>query len=158
MFLLLCILVMWLMIFGVAKFYFATLNSILLPKIIFQFVLLVLVSSFVWLFFAYGLTFNGSLVSPLFEDKLSLEVVLDILFQLCFCLYALVMLIGSVIDRFPLKALLLTVVLWIFLVYCPLVFLIWAPQGPLAQLGVKDFSGGIVVHLSAGVSSLVLAQ
>lgn len=46
MFLLLCILVMWLMIFGVAKSYFATLNTRLASRIIFQFVLVVLVSSF----------------------------------------------------------------------------------------------------------------
>ncbi|RLU53269.1 ammonium transporter [Streptococcus iniae] len=158
MFLLLCILVMWLMIFGVAKSYFATLNTRLASRIIFQFVLVVLVSSFFWLFLAYGVTFKGSLLTPLFAEKLPLDVVLDMLFQLCFCLYAVVMLIGSVIDRFPLRSLLLTVVFWIFLVYCPLAFLIWTPQGALAQLGVRDFSGGMVVHLSAGVSSFILAQ
>ena len=47
---------------------------------------------------------------------------------------------------------------WTVLVYCPLAHWLWADHGWLRQLGALDFSGGIVVHLTAGLTSLVLAK
>ncbi|MGT2958778.1 hypothetical protein [Streptococcus bovimastitidis] len=105
----------------------------------------------------YGFSFRTSLWSVLFAGNIKLKDSLETFFQLCFFLYAIVMLVGSVMDRLRTGQLILLGVLWMTFVYCPLAYLIWNPEGFLAQLGALDFSGGIVVHLSAGVSSLVLA-
>ncbi|VTS17962.1 ammonium transporter [Streptococcus pseudoporcinus] len=158
MFLFVCILVMWLMIFGVALLYVSSLKPELSSPIMYRFQLIILVSSLVWILFAFGLTFKGTLWSPFFSHPVNLNSILELLFQLCFCLYAIVMLIGSVIDRMPTSLLLKVTILWMLLVYCPLAFLIWNPHGFLASIGVRDFSGGMVVHLSAGLSSLILAK
>ena len=45
---------------------------------------------------------------------------------------------------------------WLIVVYCPIAFWVWG-GGFLAQMGVKDFAGGIVVHTTAGVAALVIA-
>ncbi|CAM4149197.1 ammonium transporter [Streptococcus penaeicida] len=157
MFLFICILMMWLMIFGVGMTYYANLSGKLSGKIIFQFVILILMASLAWLLWGYGLSFRTSIWSVLFAGNIKLKDSLETFFQLCFFLYAIVMLVGSVMDRLRTGQLILLGVLWMTFVYCPLAYLIWNPEGFLAQLGVLDFSGGIVVHLSAGFSSLVLA-
>ncbi|MGT2933345.1 ammonium transporter [Streptococcus catagoni] len=157
MFLLLCILFMWLMIFGLCCFYFGALDKKLSSHIIFQFVYSALITSLIWYIGGYGISFKDNLFWSFSPKELSLEEILSFLFQLCFCLYAVQMLIGSIIDRVQTKKLMLTVSLWILFVYCPLAYLIWNPHGFLYELGVKDFSGGMVVHLSAGLSSYLLA-
>ncbi len=60
---------------------------------------------------------------------------------------------GGFADRVSFRAYLLFLVLWSLLVYIPFVHWIWG-GGFLAQWGVKDFAGGIVVHLSAGMGAL----
>lgn len=157
MFLLICIFMMWLMIFGVACFYFGILRKELRPQIISQFTLALLVTMVVWLLGGYFFAFEGRFQTILTIKNLSLDRALSILFQLCFCLYAVVMLIGSIIDRVKTSRLLLAVMVWVLLVYCPLAYLIWNPAGFLFANGVMDFSGGMVVHLSAGVSTYVFA-
>lgn len=157
MFFLICILAMWLMIFGVACFYFGSLNNQLSSEVIYRFVLSVLVASIAWLFGAYFLVFENSFETILSVQEISLDKILNLLFQLCFCLYAVIMLIGSVIDRIKVSHMLIIVAAWIFLVYSPLAYLIWNRNGFLSQMGVLDFSGGMVVHLSAGVSTYALA-
>ncbi|WMB29119.1 hypothetical protein N1495_06710 [Streptococcus didelphis] len=141
MFLLLCILVMWLMIFGLAGFYFGSLEELLTSKIIYQFTLTVLVVSLFWLLGGYGLSFKGHLWSLLWANSFNLKTVLEMLFQLCFCLYAVLMLIGSVIDRVKTGPLLIAVLLWTFLVYCPLAYLIWNSQGFSPSWELRTFQG-----------------
>lgn len=137
-------------------FYFGALKVELTAKLIYQFTLSILLTTLIWLLGMYSLTFHGHF-SFLFDSKESLSFMLDALFQLCFCLYAVVMLIGAVIDRVTTKEILMIVALWVIFVYCPLAYLIWNKSGLLSQLGVLDFSGGMVVHLSAGLSTYVLA-
>ncbi|WP_203351325.1 ammonium transporter [Streptococcus uberis] len=158
MFICICILVMWLMIFGVASYYFASLNPKVEEKIIYQFVLMILISTLTWIAFVYNLCLGDGNPFSFFQKSPDPHRILDLIFQLCFCLYAVVMLFGSVIDRISSMRLTAIVVLWILFVYGPLVYLFWNPKGILAILGVKDFSGGMVVHLSAGLSSLILAK
>merc|ERR1719171_2363836 len=49
---------------------------------------------------------------------------------------------------------LLFISLWLLLVYCPLCHMVWGPNGYMYSLGVRDFAGGIVVHISSGFSAL----
>ena len=63
---------------------------------------------------------------------------------------------GSVIGRVRIKALLVFIALWLIFIYSPLAHMVWG-GGFLAQLGAIDFAGGTVVHISSGVTGLVLA-
>ncbi|MGJ0022080.1 ammonium transporter [Streptococcus dysgalactiae] len=158
MFLLICILVMWVMIFGVACFYFGSLDKQLTPQVIYRFTLAILMATLIWILGAYFFAFEGKMQTLMTVKSVSLERALDVFFQLCFCLYAVVMLIGAIIDRVKTSHLLLLVGVWISLVYTPLAYLMWNTEGLLANLGARDFSGGMVVHLSAGLSTYILAH
>ncbi|HEV2404171.1 MAG TPA: ammonium transporter, partial [Ktedonobacterales bacterium] len=75
------------------------------------------------------------------------------LFQLMFAIITPALISGAFADRVSFRAYLMFLVLWSLLVYIPFVHWVWG-GGFLAQWGVKDFAGGIVVHLSAGVAAL----
>src|SRR4029077_19107531 len=64
---------------------------------------------------------------------------------------------GAVAERMRFRSYLAFIILWVTLVYCPLAHWVWASDGWLFKMGVLDFAGGTVVHISAGVSALVLA-
>ena len=65
---------------------------------------------------------------------------------------------GAVVERMRFGAYLVFGVLWTTLVYDPLAHWVWGEGGWLRELGALDFAGGTVVHISAGVTALVLAQ
>ncbi|HEV2236430.1 MAG TPA: ammonium transporter [Ktedonobacterales bacterium] len=75
------------------------------------------------------------------------------LFQVMFAIITPALISGAFADRVSFKAYLVFLVLWSLLVYIPFVHWVWG-GGFLAQWGVKDFAGGIVVHLSAGMAAL----
>ena len=75
------------------------------------------------------------------------------LFQLMFAIITPALISGAFADRVSFKAYLIFLVLWSLLVYIPFVHWVWG-GGFLHQLGVVDFAGGIVVHLSAGMAAL----
>lgn len=157
LFILVCILAMWLMIFGVGFLYAGMLPKHQLDRMLVLFICSLLVASIMWLFGGYFLAYEGHFDTVLSATQFSLEKLLSLFFQLCFCWYAVVMLIGSVLNRVRLSGLVAVVAIWVVLVYVPLVYLIWNPQGLLSQWGALDFSGGLVVHVSAGVGSYTLA-
>ena len=70
------------------------------------------------------------------------------------CAPRLVVAAGAFADRVRFKAYLLFIVFWLILVYCPFVHWCWSPKGFLYNWGVRDFAGGIVVHISAGFAAL----
>jgi Amt family ammonium transporter len=65
---------------------------------------------------------------------------------------------GAVIDRMRYAAYLAFAVLWTTLIYDPLAHWVWGDGGWLRELGALDFAGGTVVHISAGITALVLAR
>src|SRR5690348_14900262 len=75
------------------------------------------------------------------------------LFQVMFAIITPALISGAFADRVSFRAYLLFLVLWSLLVYIPFVHWVWG-GGFLMQWGVKDFAGGIVVHLSAGMAAL----
>ena len=77
------------------------------------------------------------------------------LFQVMFAIITPALITGAFADRVSFKAYLIFLVLWSLLVYIPFVHWVWG-GGFLAKMGVVDFAGGIVVHLSAGMAALGL--
>ena len=79
------------------------------------------------------------------------------MFQGMFAIIAVALITGAVVERIKFSALLVFSVLWFTLIYCPVAHWVWGSGGWLAKLGAIDFAGGMVVHISAGVSAMALA-
>jgi Amt family ammonium transporter len=78
------------------------------------------------------------------------------MFQMTFAIITPALIVGAYPERISFLGMLLFSVFWLLLVYVPVTHWIWG-GGWLAEMGVMDFAGGLVVHLTAGVSALVVA-
>ncbi len=78
------------------------------------------------------------------------------MFQMTFAIITPALIVGAYPERIKFAAVVLFTGLWLIIVYAPIAHWIWG-GGWLADLGVKDFAGGLVVHTTAGVSALVIA-
>lgn len=78
-------------------------------------------------------------------------------FQMMFAMITPALITGAVVGRMRFKALFLFVAIWSVIVYYPMAHMIWGDGGFLAAIGSVDFAGGNVVHISSGISALVLA-
>ena len=79
-----------------------------------------------------------------------------IVFQMTFAIVTPVLVVGSFVQRVRFPAVLWFALLWLTLVYFPVAHWVWG-GGWLGELGVLEFAGGLVVHLTAGVAGLVVA-
>ncbi|MDR0614760.1 MAG: ammonium transporter [Lactobacillales bacterium] len=124
-----------------------------------------------WIIIGYSLSFDGDGcfiggLGHLFLQKVSetgnllhglkIPDALFAVFQMMFALITTAILTGSVVGRMKFSAIFLFIAIWSLLVYYPLAHMVWG-GGFLAQIGSIDFAGGNVVHISSGVSGLVLA-
>jgi len=81
-----------------------------------------------------------------------------ITFQMTFAIITPALIIGAFAERMKFSAMMWFTALWFTLVYLPICHMVWGgPSGFMARLGVFDFAGGIVVHITAGFSALVAA-
>ena len=78
-------------------------------------------------------------------------------FQMMFAMITPALITGAVVGRMRFKALFFFVALWSVIVYYPMAHMVWGDGGFLAAIGSVDFAGGNVVHISSGISALVLA-
>jgi ammonium transporter, Amt family len=78
-------------------------------------------------------------------------------FQMMFAIITVALITGAVVERIKFGSLLVFSVLWFTVVYCPIAHWVWGSGGWLARLGALDFAGGMVVHISAGVSAFAMA-
>ena len=76
------------------------------------------------------------------------------IFQMMFAIITPALISGAIAERMKFSAYLVFMVLWAFLVYDPLAHWVWGMGGWLRNLGALDFAGGLVVHISSGVSAL----
>lgn len=79
------------------------------------------------------------------------------IFQMMFAIITPALVIGGIAERVTFKGYILFVLLWTTFIYDPLAHWVWGAGGFLRNLGVLDFAGGTVVHISAGVAALVAA-
>ena len=78
-------------------------------------------------------------------------------FQMMFAMITPALVTGAVVGRMRFKALFFFIAIWSLIVYYPMAHMVWGDGGFLAAIGSVDFAGGNVVHISSGVSALVLA-
>ena len=128
------------------------------------------VSSVLWFALAYSLTYSGhgALIGNLDDVFLqgtgrgalhpgtTIPESVYVMFQMTFAIITPALIIGAYVERIRFTAVLLISALWLLIVYAPVAHWVWG-GGWLAQRGVMDFAGGIVVHVTAGVSALVVA-
>jgi Amt family ammonium transporter len=124
--------------------------------------------SVIWLLFGYSLVFDGtgSLIGGLGKCFLAgvasgvhtpqIPEYAFVLFQMTFAVITPALIIGAFTERVRFSFVLAFTALWTTIVYLPVAHWVWG-GGWLAQRGVIDFAGGIVVHTTAGVSALVAA-
>ncbi|MDP2339940.1 MAG: ammonium transporter [Deltaproteobacteria bacterium] len=99
---------------------------------------------------------SGIAHTQMYGDKGVPELVF-VMFQGKFAIITPALISGAIAERMRFRSFVLFTVLWVTFVYCPLAHWVWSSDGFLFQWGVLDFAGGTVVHISAGVSALVLA-
>ncbi|PZP44858.1 MAG: ammonia channel protein [Pseudopedobacter saltans] len=75
-------------------------------------------------------------------------------FQLMFAIITPGLVVGAVAERIKFTSYIFFIVIFHLFVYCPLAHWAWHPEGILAKMGVLDFAGGTVVHISAGMAAL----
>lgn len=102
----------------------------------------------------FGLNGVGMDVGP-YSD--SLPHLVFCMFQMMFAMITPALITGSMVGRMKFKALFFFIALWSIIVYYPMAHMVWGSGGFLASIGSVDFAGGNVVHISSGVSALVLA-
>jgi Amt family ammonium transporter len=78
-------------------------------------------------------------------------------YQGMFAIITVALITGAVVERMKFGSLLVFSVLWFTVIYCPVAHWMWGAGGWLGKLGALDFAGGVVVHISAGVSAMALA-
>ncbi len=84
--------------------------------------------------------------------------IINICFQMAFCMITCAIITGAVAGRMKFGAVLLFIAIWIPIVYAPLAHMVWGGDGSLIgdMIGALDFAGGDVVHISSGLTGLVL--
>jgi Amt family ammonium transporter len=79
------------------------------------------------------------------------------IFQAMFAVITPALIIGAFAERMKFSAYLIFIALWSLLIYNPICHWVWGVGGFLRNMGTLDFAGGIVVHINAGIASLVAA-
>ncbi|HDB8571423.1 TPA: ammonium transporter [Staphylococcus aureus] len=170
-FMFLCTLLVWLMTPGLSLFYGGLVQSKNALNTVMQSMAAIVLVTFVWITVGFTISFgNGNLwfgnweytflnhVGFATQEDISPHIpfALFMLFQMMFCTIAISILSGSIAEKMKFIPYLLFVVIWTALVYSPVAHWVWG-GGWINKLGVLDFAGGTVVHITSGVSGLVLA-
>ena len=165
-------LVLMMTIPGLALFYSGMVRKKNVLATMAQSLAAVAIISILWVAFGYSLVFVGDgpwlgTLDCWFLAGMTMDSVnpaaktipesLFMLYQMTFAIITVALVAGSVADRMRFSAYLLFSVGWFTIVYVPLAHWVWG-GGFLGAMGVVDFAGGLVVHLSAGVGGLVAAK
>lgn len=153
---------------GLALFYGGLVRRKNILSILMQCFAIAGVSSILWFLVGYSLAFGEGnawlgdfskvMMVGVTKEALSGDIPesLFMLFQMTFAVITPALIIGAYAERMKFSAVLIFSGLWLLVVYAPVTHWVWG-GGWLAQMGVYDFAGGIVVHITAGVAALVAA-
>jgi Amt family ammonium transporter len=167
-------LVLFMTLPGLALFYGGLVRAKNVLSVLSHCVVVAALVSVLWLVFGYSLAFGDGGAAQSWIGGLHLALLADIgpgtiradttvpetvyfMFQMTFAIITPALIVGAFPERVKFGAVLLFSGLWLIIVYVPVAHWVWG-GGWLAELGVLDFAGGIVVHATAGVSALVFAS
>jgi len=164
-------LVLFMTIPGLSLFYAGLVRTKNVLSVLMQCFAITSVVSVLWLCFLYSVAFaDGGASNPFwggFGKAFLIGVTRDSvrgtvpetvfsMFQLTFAIITPALIVGGFAERMKFSAMLWFSVLWVTIVYAPVAHWVWG-GGWLASLGLLDYAGGSVVHVNAGVASLVAA-
>jgi len=164
-------LVLFMTIPGLSLFYAGLVRSKNVLSVLMQCFTITCLMSLLWLVAGYSLAFGdgGSfnsfiggldnvLLAQIAEDTPSGTIPESVfaLFQMTFAVITPALIVGGFAERMRFSAVVIFSAAWLLLVYAPICHWVWG-GGWLSELGVMDFAGGIVVHITAGVAALVAA-
>lgn len=171
-FILICSALVFFMTPGLAFFYGGLVRRKNVVNTMMAIVMIMGLATVMWALFGYSLAFGGNHggiigdfrwfglegigwnVGP-YAD--SIPNLVFCAFQMMFAIITPALITGAVVGRMRFKALFIFMALWSLVIYYPLAHMVWGQGGLLAELGSVDFAGGDVVHISSGVTALVLA-
>ncbi len=153
---------------GLALFYGGLVRSKNVLSVLMQCFAIAAVASVLWLVVGYSLAFgegnswigdmSKAMMSGIGRDTLSgtIPESLFMMFQMTFAVITPALVIGGFAERMKFSGMLLFSALWLMLVYVPVTHWVWG-GGWLQAMGLYDFAGGTVVHITAGVAAMVAA-
>ena len=153
---------------GLALFYAGLVKSKNILSVLMHCIAIACLASLIWLGVGYSMAFSegnqwvGGLqkafLSGVERGSLSGDIpeTVFFMFQMTFAIITPALMVGAYVERIKFSAVLLFSGLWLIAVYAPVTHWIWG-GGWLAERGILDYAGGLVVHLTAGISALVLA-
>ena len=164
-------LVLFMTIPGLSLFYGGLVRSKNVLSVLMQCFAITCMASLIWFAFGYSLAFGdgGSmnawignldnlLMGNIKEDSMAGDIPESVfaMFQMTFAVITPALIVGAFAERMRFSAMLLFSALWLIVVYAPITHWVWG-GGWLAEMGLLDFAGGTVVHITAGVAALVAA-
>ena len=153
---------------GLALFYAGLVQSKNIVSVLMHHFAIAALMSVLWVVAGYSLAFSGdgawfgdlanSLMSNILLDSASGTIPESVFaaFQMTFAIITPALVIGAYVERMKFAAILLFSAVWLLVVYAPVTHWVWG-GGIMAEWGVLDFAGGIVVHATAGTAALVCA-
>ncbi|MGB7285626.1 MAG: ammonium transporter [Salaquimonas sp.] len=153
---------------GLALFYAGLVQAKNILSVLMQCIAVACAASVLWFAFGYSLAFdsgNGWIggMSKFFLAGIDRESLsgtipesLFAMFQMTFAIITPALMIGAFVERIKFGAVMMICSIWLLVVYAPVTHWVWG-GGWLAERGIIDFAGGIVVHVTAGVSAVVIA-
>lgn len=161
-------LVLFMTLPGLALFYGGLVRSKNVLSVLIQCFSIAGISSILWFAFGYSLAFtegnafigdfSKAFLAGVSRDTLAggLPEPLFMLFQMTFAVITPALIIGGFAERMRFSSVLIFSAAWLIAVYVPITHWVWG-GGWLGQMGLYDFAGGTVVHITAGVAALVAA-
>lgn len=161
-------LVLFMTLPGLALFYGGLVRSKNVLSVLMQCFAIAGIVSILWLVVGYSLAFSTGnawvgdfskmMMAGIGRDTLSggIPESLFMLFQMTFAIITPALIIGGFAERMKFSSMLLFSALWLIFVYAPITHWVWG-GGWLSAMGLYDFAGGTVVHITAGVAALVAA-
>ena len=165
------VLVLFMTLPGLALFYGGLARSKNVISILMQCFAIACLASFLWVIGLYSLAFSeGNALIGDFKHLFLMGISVDelnggtfsetifVMFQMTFAIITPALIVGAFVERMKFAAVLLFTSLWLLIVYAPVAHWVWAGTGWMFNNGTIDLAGGLVVHITAGISALILAK
>ena len=164
-------LVLFMTLPGLALFYGGLVRAKNVLSVLMQCFVIACVVSVLWVIYGYSIAFgdggsmnawfggfDNAFLANVTRDSLSgtLPESVFVMFQMTFAIITPALIVGGFAERMKFSSMLLFSIIWVSVVYFPVCHWVWG-GGWLSEMGLLDFAGGTVVHITAGVAALVCA-